>query len=241
MRQIKSDVPTDGAARTRATPANEAARVDWRRSWQQWVRVALGVSCDGCQERLGIGEMGPLCAICNSAADPIGVWGQGPGGLPLLAAWRYGGPVASAIVGAKFQGRPLHAGGWVSDLASGLARRIAPGDTLVAIAPHLGRLRQRGHHLPDALAKAIQLGLARGARPRIETGILRRTDDAGPRSSDATAWPHFEARRGGGAVWLVDDVITTGRTLSEATQALRLSGVTVRGALCMADARPGRA
>ncbi len=207
--------------------------------WQDLVRRTLGVTCDGCDARLRVGVPGPLCVTCDVATEPIGVWRLGPDAMPVLRAWRYGGPIAAAIVGAKFRQGTFDPANWLGGLDSGLAERLTPGDVLVPVAPHAGRLVRRGRHLPDELARAIRCGIPRASRPRVCYRVLVRTDDAAPRSADATASPRFEAIAPCPPVWLVDDVITSGHTLGEARRALIERGIPVRGALCLADAGSG--
>lgn len=223
---------------TTTRPQTRVHGVQWFRSppWRRLIRQGFGAACDGCGARLPVGVNGPTCTVCDIGNEPIGVWRQGPGGLPLLAAWRYGGPIASAIVAAKFHGGSIDPACWLGGLETGLAGRAEPGDVLVPIAPHIGRLRRRGHHVPDELARAIQDAWPNQQVPAIARATLWRVDDAAPRSAGRDAEPVFVAGGPCPAVWLIDDVVTTGRTLSAAREALARCQIDVRGALCLADA-----
>ncbi|NBT73589.1 MAG: ComF family protein [Betaproteobacteria bacterium] len=104
------------------------------------------------------------------------------------------------------------------------------------------RLCERGFHLPVEMAKH----LARlTACPLDRTALIKRQHSPeqaslGRQERLANLSNHFQAaaRLGGQLVVLVDDVMTTGASLTAAQQALLAVGARVVAGLVLADARP---
>ncbi len=198
----------------------------------------FAAQCLACSERLCVGVTAPLCALCEAATVTAGRWRRAQEhepGLPTAGTWCYGGPIATAITAFKWGGVVPDVEAVGAAMTGLLRQRAGTGPCrIVPIGPQLERLRRRGFHLPDLLAKAMCDGAL-----RIET-ILHRLDRQPTRSLRSPHEPVFAvSRRGRGTtVWLVDDVVTTGRTLSRAAEALECAGWSVAGAVCLCDARP---
>jgi ComF family protein len=207
-------------------------------------RLPGEVVCADCLTALVV-PPDPLCATCGHPAPlTLARCPRCPPGLAWARqAVLYSGP-APALVTALKDGRRR-------PLARVLAERIAaavppppPGAALVPVPLGRARLAERGFNQSALLARALG---RRWERPVVE--LLERTRE-GPaqRGSRAAARARqaagaFAARPGVRAptmAWLVDDVLTTGATLSACARALRRAGAAEVGAVCFArvpDAR----
>jgi ComF family protein len=125
------------------------------------------------------------------------------------------------------------------------ARAPGPPPALVVPVPlHPRRLRTRGFNPAARLARALArdlgvpmdpVALRRLRDTPSQTGLERRARRRNVRGA-------FRAREGlrlPPRVWLVDDVVTTGSTLTEAARALRRSGARTVMGICAARTRPG--
>ena len=149
----------------------------------------------------------------------------------------YDGVVRDAVTSLKNRGERAR----VSVLADGLAALVPEVEGLLVTWAPTGsaRRRARGFDQAELLARAV-------ARRRglPVAGLLRRLPgpaQAGRTASDRWGNPSYSARRAHrGPVLLVDDVSTTGATLSAAAIALRTAGATEVHGLVVARA-PARA
>jgi len=171
--------------------------------------------CPACEASLWLGaEL--FCPACQPLLEPRS---HGP------ATYEYGGPLADALRRFKYAGhvelaRPLGS----LFAAAAQARYAGRVDYVVAIPADSSRRRARGYDPTFLLARPV----ARALGARLSRRMLRRT-----RGGLAQASLHRLAReqnvRGmfratatarGARILLVDDVRTTGATLSEARRAL---------------------
>ena len=179
-------------------------------------------------------QSGTPCRWCHAA--PLALDG-------IVAPFLMEGAVREAVLQLKYhqvRGLAPTMGGLLEQAwrAKGLS-----ADLVLPVPLHPRRLRQRGYNQSALLAKA----LSRGLGVPCDDAALMRTRDTGPqvglsrekrvlnvqdcfRSSDAVA---------GRAVVLVDDVATTGSTLSACAEALRKAGAeSVRGLVLAREGRP---
>lgn len=200
--------------------------------------LVLPRNCAGC------GAPGPgLCSSCRMllSGPALGLVQPDPcpPGLPPLAALStYEGPVQRLLLSHKEKGRlqltaPLGQGLAVAVLVHGL------GPVVLCPVPSSPRaVRERGHDHAWRLARAA----ARALGPDVSCRRLLQpnrvvADQSGLTSSQRTANLRGALRATGEPqrrVVVVDDVVTTGATLVEATRALRAAGHEVVAAAAVA-------
>jgi ComF family protein len=118
------------------------------------------------------------------------------------------------------------------DLASGAAGIVAEvvavptrAHVITYVPPDGDRSLKRGHHPPARLARELGSRWGLPVRPLLErTRPLRPQRGLGRRERQRNVRGAFRARATHGSVLLVDDVYTTGATVSAAATALRRSG-----------------
>ncbi|MCS5496289.1 phosphoribosyltransferase family protein [Cnuibacter physcomitrellae] len=201
--------------------------------------VLLPVDCGGC------GQPGlALCPRCRDSMTPQpaavdGLPAEAPG---VTAALRYEGAVAAALRRYKDAGRvdlaralapALRAA--IVDLWPAVAAGGEPPGLLVVPASRPA-LRRRGY-APVALLLP-SAGLRATSSTRLE--LTRRVGDQADlgreeRRANVSGAMRAVGARGGRFV-LVDDVVTTGATLTEAARAVVAAGGQVVAAACLAHA-----
>ena len=207
--------------------------------------LVLPMQCGGCGA-----PSTPWCDACAAALDvrpdePHVVTPRVDPGVPVFALGPYAGPRRQAIVAIKEHGRRDLAGPLSRALALGIHRLTTWGilDEQLTVVPAPTRraaARRRGgdpvtriagaataaspHHGVAAVLRTGALvrdsvGLSTAARERNIAGRVRLTGPV-PR----------------GEMLLVDDVITTGATASEALRVLERAGAQVSAILTLAHA-----
>jgi ComF family protein len=180
-----------------------------------------GPACPRCGVELGPDVGSRLCTRCQVSPPPY---------ARCASAYGYGGALRDAIARFKYEGA-VHFAPRLAGLGAASFAPLAEGAHAALPVPlHLSRLRRRGYNQSLLLA----LGLARPHRVRVLRDCLRRDRDTPPQV-DLEASSRRENVRGafsvrrpdlvqGRAVVLVDDVLTTGATVSECASALLASG-----------------
>jgi len=144
-------------------------------------------------------------------------------------------PVERLLPRFKFH-HDLAAGRLLAQLMLHALRDVPRPDALLAVPLHPSRLRRRGYdqalELARPLARSLQLPLMTDGLTRTRATAARTRATAAQSELDAAARKRnlrgaFSARPGAWPeyVTLIDDVMTTGATLSAAASALRAAGV----------------
>lgn len=183
-----------------------------------------------------------LCSACQSHIPPLPPIRES--GSPLVerrATAVYVDAIREAIHRLKYEHEPRLAGplGW--RLAAELARSDWEPTLLTAIPLHPLRLRSRGYNQSALLAQELSIlsripfsaaavQRVRDTRPQVGLGALdRQTNVAGAFVAEAT----LVQRQ---SIVIIDDVCTTGSTLSECAAALLAEGALRVWALSVAAA-----
>lgn len=198
-------------------------------------RIARGYSCYSCRERLpwnrvacrlcarplsGPPEPARRCPACTASPPP-----QDAAWVPFL----YELPVSTQIIALKFHASLQSAAVLADLMIEGLAARSDRlPELLVPVPLHSGRLAGRGYnqalelgrHLRDRLTLEL---VPDAARRRNVTREQTRLSASERRRNVRNVFAVGEAVRGR-HVALLDDVITTGATVTELARAARAAG-----------------
>jgi ComF family protein len=191
---------------------------------------AASRSRDDVSNRLGI------CALCRASSSPL---------ESCVAGVAYNGAAETWIRRLKYPGSGVGSlEPEPEQVAKALIRDAArncpetsPG-LIVPIPLHPRRLRERGFNPASILAAA----LSRSSGVDLSTRLLARIRDT-PSQTQLGRRERGSNVRGAfrsspipldGAIWLIDDVVTTGATLREAARALRSAGAGEVHAICCA-------
>lgn len=211
--------------------------------WYHLLELVYPRKCTFCGTVLQKEET-DLCSHCRSALPEFE---EAERQLQFVAqcitAFHYTGVVRASILRYKFKGKQTYADGYGRLLAMRISRQLCePVEWITWVPVSKQRLRERGYDQAQLLAQAVgkEMGL-----PVFCT--LEKTLDNHAQSSLASA----EARRAnvlgayqavkpelwrGKRLLLIDDVVTTGATLSECSRVLLTAGAAHVVAATMAAA-----
>ncbi|MDP3273804.1 MAG: phosphoribosyltransferase family protein [Deltaproteobacteria bacterium] len=172
--------------------------------------------CPACDEPTAVHRA--LCALCLSGLErtsPTAVQG-------VLAPYAHDGTLVSLVHRAKFAASELAAQTMGLLLRDCLSEITAQFDVVVPVPLHDQRLRERGYNQSHVIAQMLDAGpvvhaLARPKRTLAQARLTR--EDRADNVRDAFVLQNPRLVRGL-RVLLVDDVVTTGATLTAAHTAL---------------------
>jgi ComF family protein len=184
--------------------------------------VLLAPRCSGCEES---GSW--FCVSCRDQCDPV----AHEGSLPVRGAGAHAGPLRAAVHRLKYGAEPGLAVDLGALVALELARDLARGvivDAIVPVPLHRSRAMARGYDQAALLAHAVAAQAAlplrpalhriRGNRPQVDL------DRAARAANIRGAFVSEAGSLRGLSVALIDDVTTTGATLTDAAAAAKAAG-----------------
>jgi len=187
--------------------------------------------CPGCTNTLPR-LLPPLCPGCGLpiSVEPCPACRQRRLEIDgVYAPFRFEGPVRLAVHLLKYQNMKALAPTLAGFMASHIRLHPLPVEAIVPVPLHRARLRHRGYNQAELLAYVLGQDMGLPVNP----GWLER-DLPGPSQARATSreerWHNatgaFRAKEAinGKRVLLVDDVCTTGATLSSCASALKGGG-----------------
>ncbi|MFC1595635.1 ComF family protein [Gemmatimonadota bacterium] len=167
--------------------------------------------------------------------------------MPVLSAYAYAWPLDQIIPVAKSKNQPRLFDPLVEGMAASLreAGLVEYPQAIVPVPLHPSRRRERGYDQALYLARAV----GRMLDLPVERRVLKRTRATPPQKAESrerrlealhdSFSPGREASRvSDRRVLLIDDVVTTGATLSAAVMALQTASPA--GVLCLTSARTER-
>ncbi len=215
------------------------------RAFQRW--------CPACQEKI-VRVSGPLCACCGDPLNNPGSSFDSPGPLlcpdcrsnpPEYQAVRsfgiFGGPLREAMHRLKYQ-RDVGLGESLSKHLIELYNELKWDIDLVTPVPlSAKRARERGYNQSGLLARPFAYAIQKPYQP----GALKRNRDTRSqvdlhaderRKNVEGAFTANVGKVKGKVVLVIDDVMTTGSTISACAQALRKAGASAVYGLTLARA-----
>lgn len=196
--------------------------------------VPLGPACPLCAEPMA-GPHSLRCRRCVASPPPFAA---------VLAPFRYGGELATALRRLKYQNRP-DVGRSLAPLIGPMLRAAAAEcDVIIPLPLHRRRLAERGFNQSALLARYASHGVStpldqrslrriRATAPQSGlTGGARTTNVAGAFAVPARRRERIADR----TILLVDDVMTTGATMRAAATALHQAGAAAVVGFCVARA-----
>ena len=210
------------------------------------------IQCAGCRKEgkiiceeciPGLAELAqPYCNICASpkTLSPCrNCLENRPAVDGIRAPYLFEGAIRNAVHSFKYRGVRAAAPDLGRLMAEFLDSHRMPGEVIVPVPLHSRRLRQRGYNQAALLAR--QLAKLKGLE--LKEGLLVRTTDTLPQVEAASRSQRRDNMQGnfrtkrdvsGLKAILVDDVATTGSTLSACAAALKSSGAATVWGLVLA-------
>ena len=218
-----------------------AARLAVRQLPGTALDLLFPLNCVGCQREgkvlcescvAGLPELTPpYCPVCAhpGAHETCQLCLETPPAFDgIRAPYRMEGAIKEAVHHLKYRGLKAAAPELAELLARYLAEHPIPSDVLIPVPLHPRRLRRRGYNQSELLAKELSkkldlvmdqklLARTRNTPPQVNASRFERRDNV----QDSFRCNGSVDRR---AVILVDDVATTGSTLSACAAALKAAG-----------------
>jgi ComF family protein len=203
--------------------------------------------CSRCREEIEW-ALEPVCFICGRPRQNKEICHLCRGEpLPLKqmrTAVFYAGPVAEAVQAFKYEGYFALAKPLAELMAAAWPRWEQPVDVVIPVPLHAARQRERGYNQSELLARVLE----RRLNWQVETAALKRVRRTRPQvglnrvERQENVYGAFIAEPAlveGKDILLIDDVRTTGATLSAAADVLLAAGARSVSGYCLAGAGSG--
>lgn len=182
-----------------------------------WLRAA----CARCAAVLPSDADGRVCGKCQRKTPPF---------QRARAALHYCAPVDRLIVNLKFHGRLEQARVLGELLATRVANATNMPDAIVPVPLHRTRLRERGYNqsleIARVLARRIRLPVLARTAVRVRATAAQTTLPLARRARNVRSAFAVNSAVKGKRIAIVDDVMTSGHTVSALAKALRRAGAT---------------
>ena len=192
----------------------------------QLASILAPPACAACGAHPGPAE--PLCARCRSELRWLRGDGFGRGPPPSWAALAYDGTAGALVRALKFRGGWRAAETMAAQMAANAPAGWVAGATLVPVPLHRARRRRRGYNQAELLARALGARLGLPVSDCLERVGSRDPQVGRDRRQRLEAMSGAVRMRAGaaapGVCVVVDDVTTTGATLSACALALTSGG-----------------
>ncbi len=174
----------------------------------------------------------PFCRLCAhpGQASQCGNCRESPLDVDAIRApFLFNGAIQEAVHELKYRNLRAAAPRLGGILGEFLTSSRIPGDVMVPVPLHPSRMRQRGYNQSQLLAREV----SKVTGIELNKGLLARVRNTPPQIGMAGREERrrniegsFEAKSGlnGTAVIVIDDVVTTGSTISACASALKSAG-----------------
>ena len=202
--------------------------------------------CSDCQNRVQF-VSGPICKVCGLPQAHFGLCDRCQQNYPsfkLMRSWSvFEDPVRGALHQLKYRRNVGLGEALASQMSTFVAQLGWPVDTIIPIPLGKKRLKERGYNQVAMVAKPLSLRLGIDYRP---AALIRARETRSQVGLSATerkqnvlnAFQADKDKISSRTVLLMDDVSTTGATLSSAAEALYASGAKEVYAITVARALP---
>lgn len=198
--------------------------------------VLVPVACAGC----GADDRA-LCAECRSRLVPAPMLRALGDGTVVVSALRYEGVARRAIIALKEQGRTDVARPLAAALAAALAGALSVpsrplgGVELVTVPSSRSGYRRRGYDPVRLLVHGAGYPRPASVLVNVHARVSQKSLDRPSRGTNIAGSMVASRPLDGRRFLVIDDVVTTGATLVEATRALRAGGAEVVAAAALAS------
>jgi ComF family protein len=215
----------------------------WTAIFQPLLNLWFKSSCPLCQ-RPTISDFCPYCQKqLQDCQFPEG--GHLSGAVPIFVWGQYSGPMKRAIAAMKYENRPDLArplGHWLAESWLSYSEFTTKNLLVVPIPLHQKKLKERGFNQAELLASSFcnltDLPLKTSGLERIKATQALFSLSPKDREKEVkeafVLGKDFRYKKPSKPVLLLDDVYTTGNTITEATKTLQQAGVKVIGAAAIA-------